>query len=278
MQVGVMIKLDETVEERFVKAAEMGFPTAQLVCWDETFFTQEYAQRVVAASAQYSVKVSAFWCGYGGPSIWDNYEGPETIGIVPPAFRFQRMQTLIHGAAFTEMIGVKDMVTHAGFLPEEPNNPLFSGVVVALRTIAKACQAHGLHFLFETGEETPTTLLRTIEEVGMPNLGVNLDPANLLLYGRGNPVDSLDVFGQYVRGVHAKDGLYPTNGRDLGKETPLGEGKVNFPLLLRRLKECGYDGALTIEREIEGPQQTADIIEGKKFLEGILAEMETEND
>lgn len=274
MQLGVMVKLDATIEERFAKAGEMGFPTAQLVCWDETFFTYEYAHRVIEASEKHGVAISAFWCGYAGPAIWDNYQGPETIGLVPPAFRFQRMQTLVNGAAFAEAIGVKDMVTHVGFLPEEPNNPLFPGVVAALQYVAKACQNHGLHFLFETGEETPTTLLRTIEEVGMPNLGVNLDPANLLLYGRGNPVDSLDVFGKYVRGVHAKDGLYPTNGRDLGEETPLGAGKVNFPLLLRRLKECGYDGALTIEREIEGPQQTADIIEGKKFLESIIADLE----
>ena len=274
MQLGVMVSLDETVEERFAKAAEMGFPTAQLVCWNESFFTDEYARRVVAASEKSGVKVSAFWCGYAGPAIWNNYQGPETIGLVPPAYRFQRMQTLVHGAAFTEAIGAKDMVTHVGFLPEEPNNPLFPGVIAALQYIARACKQHGLHFLFETGEETPTTLLRTIEEVGMDNLGVNLDPANLLLYGRGNPVDALDVFGKYVRGVHAKDGEYPTNGRDLGEEKPLGEGRVNFPLLLKRLKHYGYDGALTIEREISGPQQTADIIEGKKFLEGILADLE----
>jgi L-ribulose-5-phosphate 3-epimerase len=274
MKLGVMIKLDETVEARFATAAEMGFPTAQLVCWQEAFFTDDYAQRVRSASATSGVEVSAFWCGYGGPVVWDNYMGPETIGLVPPAYRFQRVQTLVCGAAFAQKLGVKDLITHAGFLPEEPFHPHYAGVIAALRYVAQACLDHDLYFLFETGEETPTSLLRTIEEIGLPNLGVNLDPANLLLYGRGNPVDSLDVIGRYIRGVHAKDGCYPTNGRQLGEEKALGEGRVNFPALLRGLKALGYDGALTIEREIEGPQQTADIITGKQFLEQILAELE----
>ena len=90
------------------------------------------------------------------------------------------------------------------------------------------------------------------------------------MYGKGNPVDALDVFGKYVRDVHAKDGLYPTDGKNLGKETPLGEGKVNFPLLVKRLKDIGYDGALTIEREISGDKQIEDIMKAKKILEELI--------
>jgi sugar phosphate isomerase/epimerase len=93
------------------------------------------------------------------------------------------------------------------------------------------------------------------------------------MYGKANPVDALDVFGTYVRGVHAKDGEYPTDGRKLGVEKPLGEGRVNFPALLAKLDGLGFDGALTIEREISGPQQIADIRAGKQFLEGILASL-----
>ena len=125
-------------------------------------------------------------------------------------------------------------------------------------------------FRFETGQETPITLLRTIHDIGTDNLGINLDPANLLMYGKANPVDALDVFGQYVRGVHAKDGEYPTNGRQLGVEKPLGEGRVNFPALLAKLKTLGFCGALTIEREISGPQQIADIQKAKAMLAALL--------
>ena len=273
MKLGVMTRLCEEVEDGFREAAEMGFPTTQLVCWDERFFTAAYADRVKAISAETGVAISAFWCGYGGPSVWNLYQGQATLGLVPPEYRFQRMQTMMRGADFTVMLGVEDMATHVGFIPENPNDPNFAGVVAALTYLGKYCLDRGLHFLFETGQETPTTLLRTIEETGLPNMGVNLDPANLLLYGRGNPVDALDVFGKYVRGVHAKDGLYPTTGRYLGEEKALGEGKVNFPLLLRRLQEVGYDGALTIEREISGPQQKVDIASGKQFLESILTEI-----
>jgi sugar phosphate isomerase/epimerase len=106
--------------------------------------------------------------------------------------------------------------------------------------------------------------------MGLDNVGVNLDPANLVLYGKANPVDSLDVFGQYVEGMHAKDGLYPTNGRELGKEVPLGEGKVDFPVLIERLKGYGFKGPITIEREISGGQQIIDIRKGIELLTPLL--------
>ena len=102
---------------------------------------------------------------------------------------------------------------------------------------------------------------------------VNLDTANLILYGKANPVDALDVFGGYVRGVHAKDGLYPTNGRELGTEVKVGAGKVNFPALLRGLKAHGFDGSLTIEREIEGEEQIRDILEAQAYLNALIAEL-----
>jgi sugar phosphate isomerase/epimerase len=90
------------------------------------------------------------------------------------------------------------------------------------------------------------------------------------MYGKANPVDALDIIGSYVAGVHAKDGEYPTDGRRLGVEKALGEGRVNFPALLARLKSLGFTGALTIEREVSGPQQIEDIQKGKRYLEAIL--------
>lgn len=102
------------------------------------------------------------------------------------------------------------------------------------------------------------------------NLGVNLDTANVILYGRANPVDALDVFGKYVRNLHAKDGCYPTNGHDLGMETRIGEGKVDFNRLFEKLHEIGYDSYVTIEREIEGEEQNKDILYAKEYLENII--------
>ena len=139
--------------------------------------------------------------------------------------------------------------------------------------MAQHLKQNGQYLLFETGQETPVTLLRCFETVGMDNLGINLDTANLILYGKANPVDALDVFGKYVRNLHAKDGRYPVNGHDLGEETRLGEGKVDFRALFSRLKELGYDSHVTIEREISGPQQLSDILDAKNYLQAIIDEI-----
>jgi L-ribulose-5-phosphate 3-epimerase len=116
-------------------------------------------------------------------------------------------------------------------------------------------------------------MLRAITDAGVDNQFVNLDCANLILYGKGNPLDALDVIGHLVRGTHAKDGLFPTNPRELGEEVPIGKGKANFPKLIPRLKELGYTGPLTIEREISGPQQFEDIKMEKVYLEKLVAKL-----
>jgi sugar phosphate isomerase/epimerase len=273
MQLGVIIGLTDNPAAEFEKIQDMGLSTCQLAGWNETLFTPEAAQRVKQASADMGIEITALWCGWGGPAIWNLVDGPNTLGLVPPTYRFERMQTLLKGAEFAQAIGVQDVVTHVGFIPENPNDPEYSGLVSALRYLVSQFSRRGCNFLFETGQETPVVLLRTIEDIGLLNIGINLDPANLILYGKGNPVDSLDVFGGYVRGVHAKDGCYPTSGRYLGEEMPIGQGKVDFPRLLAGLKKLGYTGALTIEREISGEQQVKDIHMAIGYINKILQDL-----
>ena len=153
-----------------------------------------------------------------------------------------------------------DVATHMGFIPENPADPIWMPFCDAVRKVAQHLQKNGQYLLFETGQETPVTMLRCFEVVDCDNLGINLDTANLILYGKANPVDALDVFGKYVRNLHAKDGFYPTCGRELGKEVQIGTGKVDFPALFRKLHELGYDSWVTIEREISGDQQIQDIL------------------
>ena len=226
------------------------------------------------AAEKYHITITAFWCGWTGPVVWNFYEGQETLGLVPTAYRHQRMNEILSGAQFAKSLGVRTIVTHVGFLPENPYDPHYPALLVCLRKIAETLKADGQDFLFETGQETPVTLLRTIEDIGFDNVGVNLDTANVILYGKANPVDALDVFGKYVRGVHCKDGLYPTNGRDLGKEVKIGEGKANLREVIRKLYHLGYKGTLTIEREIEGEQQDLDIIEARDLLMQYVKEAE----
>lgn len=272
MKVGVFLRLAEDMIPSFEKTRSMGMDSCQLGCWQQEMLTEAVAQAVRAASEKTGVGISAVWAGWPGPAVWDFAQGPVTLGIVPPAYRAVRVEALKAGIDFAAMLGVRDVVTHAGFLPENMTDPEYRPVAETLRELALYAKERGCNFLFETGQETPVTLLRFIEEVGTGNLGINLDPANLILYGKANPVDALKVFGKYVMGVHAKDGDYPTNGRELGQERRLGDGMVNFPRLIAALKEVGYDGVLTIEREIEGDEQTRDILYARDMLNALIAQ------
>jgi sugar phosphate isomerase/epimerase len=166
---------------------------------------------------------------------------------------------------------VPAVITHLGFIPENPSDPEFPQVVEAVRDVALHLRSLGLEFWFETGQETPVTMLRLIQAVGTPNLGINLDPANLILYGKANPVDALDVFGAHVRNIHAKDAFYPTDPMKLGREVKVGTGRVRFPDFVRRLNEIGFTGEFIIEREISGEEQKKDIRETVAYLESLLA-------
>ncbi len=270
LTLGVMASLPEGPERVLKGVHDLGLPTCQLVCWQREWFTPEVAQRVVAAAREHNVEITTMWTGLPGRNVWNFIEGPLTIGLVPEATRAERVEVLKQGADFATWIGAPSITTHVGFIPEDPNSALYTGVLKALDEVVRYCRERALLFCFETGQETPVTLLRVIEDLGYDNLGVNLDPANLLMYGKANPVDALDILGPYVRGVHAKDGDYPRDGRNLGPEKPLGEGRVNFPALVPRLKAYGYRGALTIEREISGPQQIEDIRRAICLLSALL--------
>lgn len=270
MKIGLITRLSDEPREEFELLQKYGFASCQLNCWDPQRFTEGSAAAVRAAAATCGVEISALWCGWPGPAVWNFTEGPLTLGIVPAEYRAVRMDALLKGADYCRLIGVRDMVTHVGFLPEDPNSHVYAAVVAELKRLAGRCRELGLRFLFETGQETPVTLLRTIEDIGLDNVGINLDPANLILYGKANPVDALEVIGRYVWGVHAKDGLYPTTGRELGHEVALGEGKVDVPRLIAGLKALGYDGALTIEREISGDEQVRDILRARDLLASLI--------
>lgn len=275
MKIGTMVILDnvETLEKKFQKLVDCGFDNCQLNCWNPALFTDENADLINGLCKKYGIKISAFWCGWEGPCVWDFYEGQITIGLVPLEFRQTRIKNLCDGADFAKKLGVVDVATHMGYIPENPLDENFNTFCIAVRTVAQHLKKNGQYLLFETGQETPVTMMRCFEKVGTDNLGVNLDTANLILYGKANPVDALDVFGKYVRNLHAKDGKYPTDGKNLGAETKIGEGKVDFYGVIKGLHDVNYGGYITIEREIEGDQQIKDIMESKEYLQNIINEV-----
>lgn len=271
-KIGVLISYNSgtDVTAEFKKAAEMGLECCQLCGGDQRAYTDEKAREVKSASLETGIEITAYWAGWSGPQEWNFYGGPATLGIVPPAYRDTRMRELYAGADFAHKLGVTDVITHVGFIPEDPFDPDFNGTVCALRAFARYLEARGQYFLFETGQETPVTMLRAIEEIGTQNLGVNFDTANLILYGKANSADALEVIGKYVRNTHCKDGFYPTTGKQLGREVALGQGKADFPAIVKKLKELNYTGPYVIEREISGEQQKKDIIHARDFIASLL--------
>ena len=272
MKIGVCVSFNDinSMSKKFDGMLSEGFSCCQLISWKPELWNKHNSAILSDLIKAKGITVSAFWCGWGGPAVWDFYDGQITLGLVPPEYRAERIKNLCDGADFAKALGITDVVTHMGFIPENPNDPQFAPFCVAVRQVAEHLKKNGQYLLFETGQETPVTMLRCFEKAGCDNLGVNLDTANVILYGKANPVDALDVFGKYVRNLHAKDGFYPTNGHDLGREVRIGDGKVDFYALFKGLKELDYNSYVTIEREIDGDKQTEDIRHAKKYLENII--------
>ena len=263
MKIGVITSLTASRRDAlFEPVRAFGLRTCQLSTWSPESLTDELAAKVVEQSRAAGVAVAALWAGLPGPRKWNFTEGPVALGLVPPQYRSERVASLKASAGFARKIGAPAIVTHCGFIPENMTDPEYPPVVEAVREVAEHCASLGLEFWFETGQETPVVLLRIIQRVGTGNLGINLDPANLLLYGKGSPVDALHVFGQHVRNVHVKDGFPPTDGESLGREAQVGRGMVRFPEFVAKLKGLGFDGEWIIEREIaEGEGKNRDIQE-----------------
>jgi L-ribulose-5-phosphate 3-epimerase len=268
MRLGVIVHIGKDPESALAKVHELGLPTCQAGISD---YEPAMVTRLRGALDRYGIEATALNTAGPGPAVWNFDQGPLTIGLVPRKYRQARIDHLKRASDFAQQCGIPALHTHCGFIPENPNDPVYRETVQAIREVVSHCKRNGQIFLYETGQETPITLLRTMQDVGLDNQGVNLDPANLILYGKANPVDALDVFGTLVRGIHAKDGLYPTDPHRLGEEVPIGQGKVDFPRLIRRLKELNYRGPITIEREIEGPQQTEDIRKAIVYLRALIA-------
>ncbi len=267
--IGLVVWIGEgqSVDNAIRGVHELGLTTCQI---GFERLTPDVAAPVKQALAKYGVEATAFSEHGPGERIFDFYQGPETIGIVPPATRQARIHNLKLAADIAAQCGIPAVHTHCGFIPENPNDALYPQAVAAVKEVAEHCRQRGRIFLCEMGEETPTTLLRLIQDVGLDNVFVNFDVANLILYGKGNPVDAMDVLGHRVRGIHAKDGLFPTGTRNLGKVVPFGNGDVNFPAVMKRLKQVNYTGSLTIETEGEQSQQ--EILQSKAFLQRLIAQ------
>jgi L-ribulose-5-phosphate 3-epimerase len=270
LRLGLLVRVSDDPEKVMAHVHGLGLPTAHVMIWD---FSPATAARLRGALDRYEVEATVLYSSGPGEEKYDLVDGPPGFGLIPSRYRRQRIDQLKRASDFAKRVGVPALFNQWGFIPEVPSDPLYEPTVEAVREIAGHCKGNGQMFFNETGQETPITLLRTIQDAGTDNLGLVLDAANLVLYGKGNPVDALDVIGSYVRAIHVKGGFYPTDPKHLGRQVPASQSsKVDWPRIFQRLKELGYDGTATIEAGNPETGRDQEILGDKAYLEGLIAQ------
>jgi sugar phosphate isomerase/epimerase len=218
-------------------------------------------------------QIGGIFCSYEGEDYASFATVIDTVGFVPPKTRAERVQRTKEVADFASKLGVRSVACHVGFIPEDHQNPIYGEMVKVVRDVCNHCHQHRQYFTMETGQEPPKVLLQFIADVDRKNLRVNFDPANMIMYGTGDPIEALEVLREYVVSVHCKDGDWPLRDKPelLGVERPLGEGSVGIDNFVAKLKEIGYTGLLTVEREgVEGEQRRRDIQRGVDLIKSLI--------
>ena len=267
--IGVFASIDAGLGVKLEVAHELGVPTVHLHAPHAGTRTPERAKQFLARLSELGIKISVVFGGFEGESYADIPTVVKTVGLVPPETRVARTQEMKEISDFARLLGVDAVALHIGFVPHDQVDPMYQEVLQVTRDICDHCRGNGQRLHLETGQEPVDTLLGFLKDVDRGNLFVNFDPANMILYGSGNPIEALKKIAPYVRSVHCKDAKWAANpGKEWGKEVPFGEGDVGAETFLQTLKDIGYDGPLTIEREIpeEPTRQKAEIGQAVRLL------------
>jgi len=250
---------------------ELGVNTIQIACGDPHHASWAEGDGMPAAARAAGFDMTAAMLGFPG----EDYTTPQTIqqtgGFGDPALRAERMERLKWGLGRCKELGLDLLTLHGGFIPE-PGSPDRTAFLDTLGRAAALAAEQGIRLGLETGQETADLLRRTLDDLRCPNLKVNFDPANMLLYDMGDPIRAVEILGPDISSVHCKDANRPTTPGAWGEEVPLGEGQVGMGAFIAALKRVGYTGPLVIEREVGNQQQRlADCAHGLQVLREILA-------
>jgi len=270
--IGVFAGIDAGLGVQLEVARELGIRTVQLHAPRPQSRTPERAKDFQAKLNALGIRVTVVFGGFEGESYADIPTVAKTVGLVPPATRAARTREMKEIAVFARLLGVDAVGLHLGFVPHEAGDSMYRDVIAVTRELCDHGVKLGQNVHLETGQEPADVLLRFIGDVERDNLFINFDPANMILYGCGEPIAALKKVGKFVRSVHCKDACWAKNpGVEWGREVPLGEGDVDMENFLNMLAEIGYDGPLTIEREIarEPERQKAEIGRGMRLLEEL---------
>ncbi len=223
-----------------------------------------------AAAAALDFEIYTVFAAYEGESYADVAAVQSTVGLVPPATRASREARTLEVSRFAKELGAPSIATHIGCVPADHNSADYLDIVAVVQRICDAAAASGQTFALETGQETASELLQFIAAADRRNLGINFDPANMIMYGTGEPVEALKLVQSKVVSVHCKDGKWPASPGALGSEAPLGQGNVEWKPFLAQLEKGGYRGPLAVEREEPNPaQRLNDIRMGLAFLKEL---------
>lgn len=274
--IGVFTSVDAGLGVKLEVAQELGVPTIQLHAPHQATRTKANADRFLNRLRELGIQITCVFGGFEGESYADIPTVTRTVGLVPQATRAARTKEMKEISDFAKLLGCPAVALHLGFVPHDTSTALYQEVLVVTRDLCDHCRQNGQTLHLETGQETADGLVQFIKDVGRDNLFVNFDPANMILYGTGEPIAALKKIGKYVRSIHCKDGKWAKNpGNEWGQEVPLGEGDVGMEDYLRTLKEIGYEGPLTIEREIaqEPARQKAEIGHAVRLLTELKAKI-----
>ena len=249
----------------------LGVNVVQIACGDPYHASWDEGEAMPAAALASGIVMTAAMLGFPG----EDYTTPQTIkqtgGFGNPADRTERLGRLEWALDRTCALGLTSLTLHAGFLPAvaDPTRP---ALLDTLTRAADLAAARGVTLAFETGQETADLLRRTLDDLKTPNVKVNFDPANMLLYDMGDPIRAVEILGPDIQSVHVKDARRPIIPGTWGEEVPLGKGQVNIKKFVQTLQKVGYTGPLVIEREV-GDQagRIRDVAHGLAYLRECLA-------
>src|SRR5262249_55369989 len=270
--IGVFTSVDAGLGVRLDVAQELKIPTVQIHAPHKQTRTAKAADEFLKKCRAAGISVTAVFGGFDGESYADIPTTVRTVGLVPRETRAARLAEMTEISDFAKLLGCDTVALHIGFVPEEGAD--YKDLINCTRDLLDHVAGNDQRLNLETGQESADHLLEFIHDVDRENLCINFDPANMILYGSGEPIEALRKVGKYVRSVHCKDGKWAApdkRGKEWGTEVPLGQGDVGMENYLRTLKEIGYTGPLTIEREIahDRERQKADIGMAVKLLSDL---------
>jgi sugar phosphate isomerase/epimerase len=268
LALGVIVPGDDPVAS-LDKVRSLGLSTCQMLAPPAEWRSPERVEQLRDALGERGITITTMFCHFPGEVYTDVPTIRRVCGFVPAGTRDLRARMAREISDHARDLDLDVIAAHIGFIPENQDDPDYRAIVRLMQELCDHCGRNRQRFALETGQETAPALMQFIQHVGRDNLGVNFDPANMILYGSGEPIEALGVLGRYVYGAHAKDGTWPKQPGELGEEKPLGEGQVGIDRYVAKLKQIGYTGAITIEREISGPQQIEDIRRAIRLLESL---------